>query len=308
AGIAFVAMDNAFATCADPSALQDICDSFDETVINNLVTKWLDRLPYPFAGDDTDAGYTYDISVLQLECSLTQVLDRPLSGRIFFEQLIVDNLDLGRPQKVSLIFGRQIHTGRRRRTKASCRTRLVSTDVIPSLHVDYKHCTITQYFKEGRAIRTETTINDPTDFFLRKRLNNLPALRQVGFDANHRLLDVQRISHDPATRAQALAAVTSPVTTPPGTRVARLPLHSPRTQALLAALCTFVLLPNGFTNREFRALLAALQCRPIEDITAGQTTYDLRRLRTHGLITRTPHTHRYTVTPTGSHAANYLTR
>src|SRR5262249_8461580 len=191
AGIAFAAMDNAFATCADPSALQDICDSFDETVTNNLVTKWLDRLPYPFAVDDTDAGYTHDISVLQLECSLTQVLDRPLSGRIFFEQLIVDNLDLGRPQKVSLIFGRQIHTGRRRRTKASCRTRLVSTDVIPSLHVDYKHCTIKQYFKEGRAIRTETTINDPTDFFLRKRLNNLPALRQVGFDANHRLLDVQ---------------------------------------------------------------------------------------------------------------------
>src|SRR5262249_13756831 len=118
AGIAFAAMDNAFATCADPSALQDICDSFDETVTNNLVTKWLDRLPYPFAVDDTDAGYTHDISVLQLECSLTQVLDRPLSGRIFFEQLIVDNLDLGRPQKVSLIFGRQIHTGRRRRTKA----------------------------------------------------------------------------------------------------------------------------------------------------------------------------------------------
>jgi Mn-dependent DtxR family transcriptional regulator len=37
-------------------------------------------------------------------------------------------------------------------------------------------------------------------------------------------------------------------------------------------------------------------------------TYDLCRLRQHGLIDRIPHTHRYRVTDTGLHHALFLTR
>ena len=65
-------------------------------------------LPHPFTPADRAAGYRYDLSILQAEFSLTQMLDRPLSGRIFFEQVIRDNLDIGRPDQVSLIFDRQI--------------------------------------------------------------------------------------------------------------------------------------------------------------------------------------------------------
>ena len=82
--------------------------------------------------------------------------------------------------------------------------------MVPSLHVDYKNAKIKQYHKEGRALRTETTINDTRDFGLSKRLstNNLTALRQIGFSANRRLLGVQRISHDPIRGAQALTYIT----------------------------------------------------------------------------------------------------
>jgi hypothetical protein len=66
----------------------------------------------------------------------------------------------------------------------------------------------------------------------------------------------------------------------------------------------FRLQPNGFTNRDLRALLAAHLGRPPGTISVGQATYDLRRLREHGLIARLPHTHRYQVTDTGlAHAA-----
>jgi predicted MarR family transcription regulator len=41
-------------------------------------------------------------------------------------------------------------------------------------------------------------------------------------------------------------------------------------------------------------------------MTAGAMTYDLRRLRLHGLITRVPHTHRYTVTPQGLRTAVFF--
>jgi hypothetical protein len=71
--------------------------------INGLLRKWLRRLPHPFTQTDRKAGYRYDISILQAEFSLTQVLDRPAHGRMFFEQVIRENLDLGRPEEVQLI-------------------------------------------------------------------------------------------------------------------------------------------------------------------------------------------------------------
>lgn len=84
---------------------------------------------------------------------------------------------------------------------------------------------------------------------------NLPALRQVDFTANRRLLAVQRLSHDPTIGADAIDALTSPTITDTGNRIPALPFNSHRTQALLAALVIFRLLPNGFRNRDLRAHL-----------------------------------------------------
>jgi predicted MarR family transcription regulator len=85
--------------------------------------------------------------------------------------------------------------------------------------------------------------------------------------------------------------------------------------ALLQALLIHRLLPHGFTNRDLRALVAPLLGTPTEDITAGKMTYDLRRLRAHGLIARVPHSRRYQITDTGlaqallfTHAHDHLLR
>jgi hypothetical protein len=245
---------------------------------------------------------------LQAEFSLTQVLDRPLSGRIFFEQVIRDNLDIGRPDQVGLIFGRRIVRKGPHATPGRFRTRVITDGVVPSLHVDCKNSKIKQYHKLGQAIRTETTINDTRDFGIGKRLANLPALRQIGFTANRRLLRAQMLSHDPVAGARALAQVTDPVITPAGTRVAGLRLTDPRSLALLAVICVFRLLPNGFTNADLRRHLAPLLGKDPGLMTSGQITYDLRRLRLHGLIERIPHTFRYQVTATGMRSAHFLTR
>ena len=308
AGIAFTPMDNAFAEVADVPALQAICDALGEQQIRALLAKWLRILPYPFSEDDTDAGYCYDVSIVQAEFSLTQMLDRPLTGRIFLEQMIRDNPGIGRPDKVSLIFGRRIHNGRKRPTPSEFRTRIVTGNVTPAVRIEYKKTKVKQYHKEGRALRTETVINDPGDFGIGKGLSNLPALRQAGFTASRRLLGVQKISHDPADGAAAITAITAPVITATGTRVPGLRFTDQRVQALLAALCTFRLLPNGFTNRDLRTHLAPLTSRHFEDMTSGQITYDLRRLRVHGMIERIPRTHRYQVTDSGLRHALFLTR
>jgi hypothetical protein len=308
AGIGFTALDNGFAAVEDPAAVQAICARLGPEQIDALLRKWLAILPNPFTDADRDAGYCYECSIWQAEFSLTQVLDRPVTGRVFFEQVIRDNLDAGRPDQVSLIFDRRLIHGRRRSTPGQLRTRVITEGVTPSLHIDYKHTKIKQYHKEGRALRTETTINDTGDFQIRKGLTNLPALREVGFSANRRLLGVQRLSHNPIRAAEAFTAVHQPIVTDDGHRIAGLRLGDRRAHALLQALLIFRLLPGGFLNRDLRALLTDLLRRlPDEQITAGQMTYDLRRLRAHGLIERIPGSHRYRVTDTGLHHAMLLT-
>jgi len=311
AGIGFTPLDNGFAAVDDPAALQAICDALGPAQIDALLRKWLARLPHPFTRADRAAGYRYDISILQAEFSLTQMLDKPVSGRIFFEQVIRDNLDLGRPDRISLIFGRSIYRGRKNHTPGTFATRVVTDGVTPSLHVLCKHTQIKQYHKRGRALRTETTINQAMDFGLGKRLTNLPALREIGYTANRRLLAVQRLSHDPIAGDSVLRSACDPVTHDNGTRVAGLRLTDPRAQALLHILLIFRLHPGGFLNKDLRALLGEYLGRPPQgpgSITPGQATYDLRRLREHGLIERIPHTHRYQVTPAGLRHAMFLTR
>ena len=302
-GIAFEALDNGVLSCANPQRLQQICDDLSATKIDAFLRKWLAKLPHPYPAADRKAGYRYDVSILQAEFSLTQVLDRPRTGRIFFEQVIRENLDIGRPDQVQLIFERRV----RKDTPGRFRTRVLTNGVIPSLHVDYKNTKIKQYHKEGRALRTETTINDTRDFAIGKRLHNLPALREIGFQANRRLLDVQRLSHDGTIGEDAFRQLNEPVTVA-GQRGSALRFADPLVQALFGALLVFRLLPRGFCNRELRNHWAPLLGKSPQSISPGQMTYHLRRLRLHGLIERLPKSHRYRVTDQGWRTILFCTR
>jgi hypothetical protein len=240
-GIPFEALDNGVLSCADPKRLQQICDGLLASKINALLRKWLARIPHPLTPRDRAAGYRYDISILQAEFSLTEVLVRPRTGRVFFEEVIRENLDIGRPDHAQLIFQRRIT----KKTPGRFRTRVITEGVTPSLQIDYKHSRIKQYHKEGRALRTETTINDPRDVDLGKRLSNLPALRRIGFLANRRLLDVQRISQDCALGEDAFDRVNDPVEVD-GQRASGLRFADVALQALFSALLVFRLLPGGY--------------------------------------------------------------
>jgi hypothetical protein len=301
--IAFEALDNGILRCVNPKRMQQIADGLSAAKIEALLRKWLARLPHPFTPADRKAGYRYDVSILQAEFSLTQVFDRPQTGRIFFEEVIRENLDLGRPDQVQLIFERRVT----RRTPGRFRTRVLTEGVTPSLHIDYKHSRIKQYHKEGRALRTETTINNSRDFGIGKRLPNLAALRKVGFEANRRLLQVQRISQDCALGEDAFRQVNEPVNVA-GQRASALRFADPVVQALFAALVVFRLLPRGFSHRELRDHWAPLLGKASTDLTPGQMSYHLRRLRLHGVIERVRGSHRYRVTDRGWRTVLFCSR
>lgn len=302
-GVPFESLDNGILWCADPQNAQKLCERFDAAKIEAMVRKWFARLPHPFTAADRKAGYRYDLSILQAEFSLTMVMDRPLTGRVFFEEVIRENLDLGRPDQVQLIFDRRVT----RRTPGRFRTRVITEGVIPSLHVDYKSARIKEYYKQGRALRVETTINDARAFGIGKRLHNLPKLRELGFAANRRLLDVQTVSHDCAVGEDTWNQVVRPITVG-DQRASALRFDDPRVQALFAVLVLFVFQTDGFASSQLRAPLAQLLGIDPATITRGRMTYDLRRLRLHGIIERISRTHRYRLTPEGLRIAMFFSR
>jgi hypothetical protein len=209
---------------------------------------------------------------------------------------------------VQLLFGRRVT----KRTPGHFRTRVLTGGVIPSLPMDYKSNRIQQYFQQVPGVRevgarTERTVNNTRDLYLGKRLCNLPALRQVGFQANRRLLEVERLSHDCAVGEETLQQLNRPIE---GNRqrAAALRTTDLRVLARWQLLVWFRLLPCGFAHRDLREPLAVLTGQTPQTITPGRMTYDLRRLRLHGMIERIPKTHRYRVTEFGLRAALFFTR
>lgn len=313
AAIPFESLDNGFLSCADPQRLQSICDQLGQTQIQAFFDKWVGRLPMILTERDRQGGYGYRLSVWQLEVSRTQVFSEPTKGREFFEEVIRENLDLGRPNRIQLIFDRQV----RKNTPGLMRTRVIEDGVIPSLHIEYKSCHVKQYFKEGRALRTETTINDPYDLRVGRDITNLPYLQRIGREVNRRLLDVQRVSQDCTLSQESVERVVQPTVSEDGQRAPGLRFGDVRVMALLAALILFLHLPNGFTHGTLREQVAAYlglsegvrsPSDNLDSYRPGQMTYDLRRLRLKGIVYRIPGTHRYLVTPYGYRVALLFTK
>ena len=179
--------------------------------------------------------------------------------------------------------------------------------MVPTLHVDYKRSKIKQYHKEGQALRTETTINDTYDFKVGRLITNLDQLRQIGFNANRRLLNVQTLSHDCLIGEDRFQQLTQPIQVDEQ-RASALRFGDKRVLALMNALCQFTLLPQGLRNRDIRPVMAQLLGLRVDEYSQGRMTYDLRRLRLHGLIKRVPGSHRYQLTELGTKASQFYTR
>ena len=305
-GIVFEPLDNGLLSCSRPERMQQICDSLGADHVQAFFDRWSRRLPWPLREEDRAAGYEHRLSLWQMEVSLTQVFDRPVQGRHFFEEVIRENLDLGRPSRLTLVFPKRL-TRQTPPPPRGYRSRVVTIGVNPSLHVEYKRCHVKQYFKEDRALRTETTINEPADFGATKALKNFDYLRTIGEHVNRKLLEVERVSHNCTLSQEALDRLQQP-TVEQGLRASGLPFGNARVMALLQALCAFDHLHRGFRHRDLRPRVAALLGVPLEHYSAGSMSYDLRRLRRKGLITRVEGSHRYTLTSYGLRVALFTTK
>jgi hypothetical protein len=299
-GLAFTELANGFASCDDAERLQAICDRLGPEQIETFFERWMAAIPTPLGPPERLHGYWWELSMRQIETSRTLVFDAPRRSRAFVEALIADNLCLGRPDELQLIFSRQV----RKNTPGFFSTKVVNRGTEMALNVFYRDSRIKEYLKEGRALRVEFVCNSPDDLGCSRRLVHLPELQAKARTANSRLLTMQRAGQGCAISTTLLERVQMPSINE-GQRTGALRFGDKRAMALVGALCVSLHAVNGFTNRSLRALVAGLLGEPY---STAQMTYDLRRLRLKDLIRRLEHQNRYVLTPDGIRVALFYTK
>jgi len=306
AGIGYRELSNGFAATDNPDGLQAICDRLGPAEIAAFTDRWLSVLPLPLTEHDHAAGYWWQLSMRQIEVSRTIVFAQPRHARSFFEALVADNLDIGRPEQVQLIFtGRRVRRGRAPTVPEVFSTKVVTRGVEVTVNAFYQHSRIKQYLKDGRALRIETVINDPYDLGCQRRLHNLTDLQAKARAANARLLDTERVGQGCVLASPAFERIAHPTVTTEGRRAPALRFGDPRVQALAGALATSLLAVTGITNKSLRALMPGLLGQPY---SMNRASYDLTRLRRKGLIHRVPGHNLYTLTEDGLAFAIFYTK
>ena len=307
AGIGFTALSNGFASCDDPAALQAICDRFGPGTVQVWFERWMARIPLPLTDADRDAGYWWELSMRQVETSRTLVFDDDVHARAFFEALLCENMDLGRPENVELLFRRGQRLGRASADPpgGGFKTKIDRYCDLVTLNVFYKNSRLKQYLKDGVALRIETVINSPKDLRCNRRLQNLPELQDKARAINARLLHTETAGQGTVLVSPVIERITRPTLTGEGRKAPALRFGDLRVQALAGATAAMLFTVTGITNRSLRALMTGLLHRPY---SMNQASYDLARLARNGLITRVPGRNRYTLTRDGLLFAHIYTK
>jgi hypothetical protein len=300
AGIRFTALSNGFASCDQPERLQAICDTFGPEHVQAFFDRWIAQIPTPLTAEDRAAGYWWELSMRQVETSRTIVFDDPRRARSFFEALVQDNIGIGRPEEVSMVFARRL----RRPTQHRYQTRIFTTGTEIRIDFRYKHSRVKQYLKDGRALRMETVINRPDDLDVKRRLQHLPELIDKARAVNQRLLMIEQAGQSCAIGSALFERIHQPYHQK-GQRTGALRFGDERATALAGALCTILGAVTGFSNKTLRPLVAGHLGRPYSQ---SQMSYDLRRLRLHGLIRRVPRKNTYVLTSEGIRVAVFYTK
>jgi hypothetical protein len=300
AGLGFTELDNGFASSSEAERLQTICDSFGAEHVQAFFDRWITHIPTPLTADDRAAGYWWELSMRQVETSRTLVLDDPRRARSFFEALVQDNIGIGRPEEVSMVFARKL----RRPTQHRYQTRIFTSGTEVRIDFRYKHSRVKQYLKGGRALRIETVINRPDDLDVKRRLQHLPELIDKARQVNRRLLMIEQAGQSCAIGTALFERIHQPYHRE-GQRTGALRFGDTRATALAGALCDVLGAVTGFSNRSLRRLVAA---HLGDDYSQRQMTYDLRRLRLHGLIQRLPRSNTYVLTDEGIRVAVFYTK
>jgi hypothetical protein len=236
--------------------------------------------------------------------SRTPVLADPEQGRALVEDLMRENLAVGRPDRVRVIFARQVT----KRTPREFPTQVLQHGVIPRSKIHYKHSSLTQYLKEERALRTEMMINNPNDFGHKRGIAHFTDLVALGQSFNDRLLAQEAVPQDCFVSLELVRRLGQSTLDAPGQRASALRFGDRRVMAVLGALANFGLIPGGLSNKTLRRYIPDLLEVPASASSGAPMSDALRRQRLKGLLARVPKSQQYLLTPLGTKVAGFFTK
>lgn len=304
-GIACGKDDNAFLNCVHPQRLQELADRFGAAAINQALDRALEQwLPY-FTPEERQQGYRHQAFVAQVEYCDNLIFHGRAAAQQLFERLLDLNRNIGRPDRLAIVFGRPCYRPDTRTGQSQVAITRLRTPVLRS---QFKSTSLKQYVKNNVLLRTETASYQLPDLRLRKSVQYLDEVRQALHAGNQRFLDVQQdvlASFIDRGQWQRLRQAT---VSPTGRRTPGLRLDDLRLLALWQALIAFVhLIGRGtFRTRHLLPDVQRLLNRP--DYQLSQLRYDLGKLRCKGLVERLPHTRDYRLTPEAYRLAVVVTK
>ena len=245
------------------------------------------KIPLPLTTADRDGGFWRELSMRQVETSRTLVFDNGVHARAFFEALLCENMDLGRPENAGLLFRR----GQRRGSASNPPPGGVQDQDRPVLQPGHHERLLQelppQAVPQGRRSRCASRLSStaPRTCAGNRRLENLPELQDKARAINDRLLHTETASQGTVLASPVIERITRPTVTGDGRKAPALRSGDLRVQALAGAIAAMLFTVPGITNKTLRGLMTGQLHRPC---SMNQASYDLARLARNDLIQKDP--------------------
>src|SRR5215467_10891601 len=290
---------NAFTRCAKPERFQQLADSLTPWDLLSCGQKWLARLtPFFTARERQQSGCRHRLFFSQVEFCDNLIFRRRAALDKLGERLLDANRTIGRPNKITVIFGRKVTKQYRGKLQTEIEDMNLPNPVIRS---HYRNGFIKQYVRDHLILRTEAAGNNVTDYGVNKAVEHLSALRDKLSAINNNYLNIQQDILETFVDRGQLQRLTKPTFTATGKRIPGLKLDNPRQLALMHALVRFAQIPpaNTFSTGEiYPHVIAALSCTA-EQYSLASLRYDLSKLRAKGLVEKLPRSRRYRLPAAG---------
>jgi len=300
AGIRFTQSGNAFRRCSDPAALQEIADSLTAKDLLHCGHKWLKRLiPFFRASERREHGCWHQLFFAQVEFCENLIFRRRAGLDRLGDRLLDANRNLGRPDKLTVIFGRRINKQYRGKLQTEIEDLHLGNPVMRSY---YKNGFAKHYVRDHDVLRFETASNDVKgDYGINKAVANLLPLREKLQGITERYQNVQQDILETFLDRGELRKLGEPTLQPNGKRIPGLKLDHARQLAVMRSLVRFSHVAAGdtFTTAELQAAVAEALGIPVEKLPLGGLRYELSKLRAKALVEKLPHSRRYRLLPNG---------
>jgi hypothetical protein len=300
AGIRFTQTGNCFRRCSDPEALQRMADSLTAEDLMHCGHKWLNRLiPFFSPEERREHGCWHQLFFSQVEFCENLIFRRRAALDELGERLLDANRNLGRPDKLTVIFGRRVTQQYRGKLQTEIEDLHLGNPVMRSY---YKNGLAKHYVRDHDVLRIEASTNNVyQDYHVNKAVENLVPLREKMQGITTRYQEVQQDILETFLDRGELRSLGEPTVLANGKRIPGLKLDHPRQLAVMSSLVRFAHVAAGdtFTTAELQTATAEALGIPVDQCPLGGIRYELWKLRAKGLIEKLPHSRRYQLLPNG---------